>query len=181
MKTTSRLIAKTFIIGIIAVAIISIAGIMLMSRTSVVLQGTIEATEIRISGKLPGRIDTFWVTEGEMVSKGDTLVGINSPEARAKLQQASAMKDVAAFQNQKVDEGTRLQIIRTAEELWNKSQSDLQLATTTYRRIGNLYADSVVSAQQFDEAEALYKAAVAAERAAHQQYLLAKDGAQKQD
>ena len=181
MKTTSRLIAKTFIIGIIAVAIISIAGIMLMSRTPVVLQGTIEATEIRISGKLPGRIDTFWVAEGEMVSKGDTLVGINSPEARAKLQQASAMKDVAAFQNQKVDEGTRLQIIRTAEELWNKSQSDLQLATTTYRRISNLYADSVVSAQQFDEAEALYKAAVAAERAAHQQYLLAKDGAQKQD
>ena len=96
MKTTSRLIAKTFIIGIIAVAIISIAGIMLMSRTPVVLQGTIEATEIRISGKLPGRIDTFWVAEGEMVSKGDTLVGINSPEARAKLQQASAMKDVAA-------------------------------------------------------------------------------------
>ena len=33
----------------------------------------------------------------------------------------------------------------------------------------------------FDETEALYKAAVAAERAAHQEYLLAKDGAQKQD
>ena len=91
------------------------------------------------------------------------------------------MKDVAAFQNEKVDEGTRLQIIRTAEELWNKSKSDLQLAQTTYQRIERLYQDSVVSAQRYDEVNAIYKAAIAAERAAHQQYLLAKAGAQKQD
>lgn len=181
MKTNNKLLAKTFIIGIGLVALISIVGIMLMSRSPIVLQGTIEATEIRISGKLPGRVDSIWVAEGASVKRGDTLVSINSPEAQAKLQQASAMKDVAMFQNQKVDEGTRVQIIRTAQELWNKSQSDLQLASTTYRRISNLYADSVVSAQQFDEAEAVYKAAVAAERAAHQQYLLARDGAQKQD
>lgn len=181
MKTNNKLLAKTFIVGVCLTALISIIGIMLMSRSPIVFQGTIEATEIRISGKLPGRVDSIWVAEGASVKRGDTLVSINSPEAQAKLQQASAMKDVAMFQNQKVDEGTRVQIIRTAQELWNKSQSDLQLATTTYRRISNLYADSVVSAQQFDEAEAIYKAAVAAERAAHQQYLLAKDGAQKQD
>ena len=181
MEIKNKLLAKAFIIGLTLVVVISIFGIATMSRKQVILQGQIEANEIRISGKLPGRVDTFWVAEGEMVSKGDTLVGINSPEARAKLQQASALKDVAAFQNEKVDEGTRMQIIRTAEELWNKSKSDLQLAATTYQRIRNLYADSVVSAQQFDETEALYKAAVAAERAAHQEYLLAKDGAQKQD
>ena len=91
------------------------------------------------------------------------------------------MENVAKFQNEKIDEGTRYQIIRTAEELWNKSRTDLQLASTTYQRIQALYKDSVVSAQRYDEAEALYKVAIAAERAAHQQYLLAKAGAQKQD
>ena len=35
--------------------------------------------------------------------------------------------------------------------------------------------------ERYDEAEALYKVAIAAEQAAHQQYLLAKAGAQKQD
>lgn len=39
----------------------------------------------------------------------------------------------------------------------------------------------MVSAQRYDEAEALYKVALSAERATYQQYLLAKDGAQKQD
>ena len=181
MRVNNRLLSRAFVIGLLAIVVISLIGIIGMSRTQVVLQGQIEATEIRISGKLPGRVDTFLVSEGQWVKRGDTLVGISSPEAYAKLQQASAMESVAKYQNEKIDEGTRLQIIRTAEELWNKSKTDLQLAETTYRRIRALYQDSVVSAQRYDEAEALYKVAIAAERASHQQYLLAKAGAQKQD
>ena len=181
MKINHKVLSKAFVIGLVAVVVISLIGILTMSRSHVVLQGQIEATEIRISGKLPGRVDTFFVAEGQAVNRGDTLVGISSPEAWAKLQQANAMENVAKFQNEKIDEGTRLQIIRTAEELWNKSKTDLQLAKSTFQRIQALYKDSVVSAQRYDEVEALYQSAIAAERAAHQQYLLAKAGAQKQD
>ena len=181
MKRVHNVLSKAFVIGLVAVVVISLIGILTMSRTHVVLQGQIEATEIRISGKLPGRVDTFFVAEGQAVKRGDTLVGISSPEAWAKLQQANAMENVAKFQNEKIDEGTRLQIIRTAEELWNKSKTDLQLAKSTFQRIQALYKDSVVSAQRYDEVEALYQSAIAAERATHQQYLLAKAGAQKQD
>ena len=181
MKKDHNVLSKVFVIGLVAVVVISLIGILTMSRSHVVLQGQIEATEIRISGKLPGRVDTFFVAEGQAVNRGDTLVGISSPEAWAKLQQANAMENVAKFQNEKIDEGTRLQIIRTTEELWNKSKTDLQLAKSTFQRIQALYKDSVVSAQRYDEVEALYQSAIAAERAAHQQYLLAKAGAQKQD
>ena len=181
MKIDHKVLSKAFVIGLVAIVFISLIGILTMSRSHVVLQGQIEATEIRISGKLPGRVDTFLIAEGQSVKRGDTLVGISSPEAYAKLQQANAMENVAKYQNEKIDEGTRYQIIRTAEEIWNKSKTDLQLATTTYQRIQALFKDSVVSAQRYDEAEALYKVAIAAERAAHQQYLLAKAGAQKQD
>lgn len=181
MKINHKVLSKAFVIGLVAIVVISLIGILTMSRSHVVLQGQIEATEIRISGKLPGRVDTFFVAEGQSVKRGDTLVGISSPEAWAKLQQANAMENVAKFQNEKIDEGTRLQIIRTAEELWNKSKTDLQLAKSTFQRIQALYKDSVVSAQRYDEVEALYQSAIAAERATHQQYLLAKAGAQKQD
>ena len=181
MKINHKVLSKAFVIGLVAIVVISLIGILTMSRSHVMLQGQIEATEIRISGKLPGRVDTFFVAEGQTVKRGDTLVGISSPEAWAKLQQANAMENVAKFQNEKIDEGTRLQIIRTAEELWNKSKTDLQLAKSTFQRIQALYKDSVVSTQRYDEVEALYQSAIAAERAAHQQYLLAKAGAQKQD
>lgn len=181
MDKTKRYLSIAFVAVLVIVVIISILGMLLLGKKPVILQGQIEATEIRISGKLPGRIDTFLVKEGQNVRQGDTLVVINSPEAEAKYQQANAMEDVAVYQREKVDEGTRKQIINSALQLWNKAKSDLQLATVTYRRINNLYKDSVVTSQRRDEVEALYKAAVANEKAAHNQYLLARDGAQKQD
>ena len=93
----------------------------------------------------------------------------------------NAFENIARFQNQKVDEGTRKQIIATVQQLWNKSKSDLELAKTTYNRIEALYKDSVVSSQRRDEVKALYDAAVAGERAAWNQYQMALDGAQIQD
>lgn len=181
MDKTKKYLAVSFIVVLIAVIIISTIGMILLGKKPVILQGQIEATEIRISGKLPGRIDTFLVKEGQNVRAGDTLVVINSPEAEAKYQQVNALEDVARLQNEKIDRGTRKQIVATAEQLWNKAKSDLQLAKTTYRRIEALYQDSVVTSQRRDEVKAMYESAVAAEKAAWNQYQLAKSGAQVQD
>ena len=79
MNINYKTISITFIVILIVTVVVSIIGMLLMSRQPMVLQGQIEATEIRISGKLPGRIDSFLVEEGEWVKAGDTLVVINSP------------------------------------------------------------------------------------------------------
>lgn len=181
MDRTKKYLITAFISVLIIVALISFLGMILLGNKPTILQGQIEATEIRISGKLPGRIDTFLVKEGQNVSAGDTLVIINSPEARAKYEQVNALENVAKYQKQKIDEGTRSQIIETMFQIWSKAKSDLQLAKTTYDRILTLYKDSVVTSQRKDEVEAIYKAAIANEKAAYQQYLMALDGAQKQD
>lgn len=181
MEKQQKWLAQAFGVILAVAAIVSIAGIVAMSGKPVVLQGQVEATEIRISGKLPGRIDSFYVSEGEAVRAGDTLVRINSPEATAKFRQVNALEDVAEYQNRKVDGGTRIQLVRSAEEFWNKTKSDLALAETTCRRITALWQDSVVSSQRRDEAEALRQSALAAEQMAHQQYLLALEGVQPED
>lgn len=170
-----------FIIVLIAVVLFTAIGMILMHKQPLVLQGQVEATEIRISGKLPGRIDTFLIREGDWVKRGDTLVVINSPTVEAKYRQVDALEQVAILQNKKIDAGTRRQIIATAKQLWNKSKIDLALAKTTYERILTLYKDSVVTSQRKDEVEALYQSAVAAERAAYEQYQMAVDGAQSED
>ena len=181
MNINNKTISITFIVILIVTVVVSIIGMLLMSQQPMALQGQIEATEIRISGKLPGRIDSFLVEEGEWVKAGDTLVVINSPTIEAKYRQVNALEQVAQEQNKKIDAGTRRQIIATARQLWNKTQSDLTLAQTTYRRVLTLYKDSVVTEQRKDEVEAMYKAAQAAERAAYQQYQMAVDGAQSED
>ena len=87
---------------------------------------------------------------------------INSPEIVAKYDQVDAIKNAAVYENQKIEEGTRKQIVESAYQLWMKSKSDLELATTTYNRISSLYRDSVVTSQRKDETEAIYKAALPA-------------------
>ena len=181
MNISNKTISIAFIVVLIVTVGVSVIGMSLMSRQPMVLQGQVEATEIRISGKLPGRVDSFLVQEGDWVKVGDTLVVINSPTIEAKYRQVNALEQVAQEQNKKIDAGTRRQIIATALQLWNKTQSDLTLAQTTYQRILTLYKDSVVTSQRKDEVEAMYKAAQAAERAAYQQYQMAVDGAQSED
>ena len=83
MNISNKTISIAFIVVLIVTVGVSVIGMSLMSRQPMVLQGQVEATEIRISGKLPGRVDSFLVQEGDWVKAGDTLVVINSPTAVA--------------------------------------------------------------------------------------------------
>ena len=166
---------------VVIAAIISIFGMILYNDSPQVLQGEVECTQIKISGKLLGRIDKFYISEGSFVKAGDTLVMINSPETDALMQTASAMKDVAAYENIKVDKGAREQITASLKEAWLAAQSQANLAASTNGRIERLYLDSVVTLQRKEEAYALYQAALAAEKAARYQYEMALEGAQRED
>ncbi len=181
MDKSKKYIAIAFIAVLILVIIITTIGILTLDNQLEPIQGQVEATEIRISGKILGRIDHYYVKEGQNVQKGDTLVLINSPEAQAKYNQVNALGEVAIYENQKVKEGTRSEITETARQLWIKTKSDLDLAQVTYYRIENLYRDSVVTEQHRDETYALYRAAQAAERAAFQQYQMAIEGPRVED
>ncbi len=152
-----------------------------MKEKDIVLQGQIEAEEYNISGLLPGRIEKVYVKKGESVSKGDTLIHIISQEVIAEYEAQKALENAASLQSNKIEAGSRKELVSIAKELWDGTKADLKLAKTTYNRIRALYEDSIVSKQRRDEAEAIYKSALAAERAAYYQYQIAVEGAQEQD
>ena len=152
-----------------------------MKEKDIVLQGQIEAEEYNISGLLPGRIENIYVKKGQYVEKGDTLIHVISKEVIAEYEAQKSLENAATLQSEKIDSGSRKELVSIAKELWDGTKADLNLAKTTYERISALYEDSIVSLQRRDEAEAIYKSALAAERAAYYQYKLAVDGAQEQD
>lgn len=166
---------------VFAVAVLAIIGFLFINKPAEILQGQAEATSVRVSGKLPGRILEFYVTEGQMVHKGDTLVHIHSSLAEAKMEQARSMEDAASALNKKVDSGPRPQIVQSALEVWKQAQAAEEIAAKTNKRMEALYADGVISAQKRDEAQAAYQAATAASAAARSQYELAKIGPQSED
>lgn len=166
---------------LLVIIVLGIIGYFASKPKEIILQGSAEATEYRVSGKVPGRIEAFLYKEGDRVVKGDTLVLIDSPEVRAKLAQANAAHSVAQAQNRKAVKGAREELVQGAYEMWQKALVGVDIAKKSYDRIQNLYKKEVVSAQKRDEAEALYNSAVATEKAARAQYDMAKNGAQEED
>ena len=166
---------------VLAVAILAIIGFLFINKPAEILQGQAEATSVRVSGKLPGRVTEFFVKEGDMVHKGDTLVHIHSSLVEAKLEQARAMETAAQAVDRKVDAGTRKQIIQSAYDVWQQAQAAVGITRKTYDRMQNLYSEGVMSEQKRDEAKAAYDAAVAGAAAAKSQYELAREGAQSED
>lgn len=170
-----------FIILLSVVILITLIGVFALRKQPLILQGEAEATEVRVSGKLPGRILELRYKEGMPVQKGDTLVIIDSPEINAKLMQAQAAEDAAQAQNAKAIKGARSEQITGAYEQWQKALVGVDLAKKSYDRVQNLFDKGVMPAQKRDEAKANYDAAVATAKAAKSQYDMAKNGAENED
>ena len=166
---------------IVIIVILALIGLFMLKPEPAIIQGQAEATQVRVSGKLPGRVVEFMVEEGQSVRKGDTVVHIYSSLLEAKMFQAAAMENAAQAQNEKVDRGTRIEILNAARDMWNQAEAGLTIAKKTYERMQALYEKGVISAQKRDEAEAAYKSMQATERAARSQYEMAKKGAQQED
>lgn len=170
-------------IGIIAILMVLIAsaGFIFFGEKEDIITGQVEVDEIRIAGKVPGRIAEFLVEEGQSVKEGDTLVRIYSPEVLAKLEQAEAAKAAAEAQNQKAIAGARKEQKEGAYELWQKAKAGIEVAEKSFARVEKLFKEGVVPAQKYDEVLAQLKAMQATERAARSQYDMAINGAQRED
>lgn len=112
------------------------------------VQGIMQADEVRVSLKTTGRVVTLYAHEGDRVHKGQVLATITSPEIDAALAQ-----------------------LRRAEAADTLAQS-------TWRRVQALYKSGVLPAQKRDEALANARAAADAVNAARSTPATLADGAQ---
>lgn len=177
----NKLLMVAMGVMVVICIVLAILGFCFLNKPQNIVEGQADATSIRISGKLPGRVVKLYVHEGDQVKAGDTLVHIHSSLADAKLMQAEGMETVARTQNQKIDAGTRSQIIQAARDMVTQAEAAVSITKKTYTRMENLFKEGVISEQKRDEAKAAYDAAVAAHQAAKSQLSLAQAGAQRED
>lgn len=183
MKEEKKVSGKVLMFtGIVVIVfLVAVFGFIFWEPVPEVIQGEAEATEVRISGKVPGRIEKFLVNEGDRVKKGDTVAILDSPEVMAKYNQAQAAEEAAQALSNKAQKGAREEQKAMAFQTWKKAQAALEVAKKSYERVRKLYEGEVMSAQKLDEAEANYKAMLATEQAAKAQYEMARNGAEKED
>ena len=180
-KKQHRNIILAITIFNICVLVVVLIGVFATDEGSEPIQGEVEVTEYRVSGKVPGRIVELRVQEGDHVEVGDTLAIIDAPELRAKLEQAQGAEGAAAALEQKARNGAREEQIRGAYEQWQQAKAGREIAEKSYQRVEHLFKEGVMSEQKRDEAYAAYKAAEAREKAAQSQYDMAVNGAREED
>lgn len=144
-------------------------------------QGIIEATDVDINSKVPGKIGSVNTTEGQEVKEGDLIAVIDSKELTAKKEQAIAVVAAAKGQFdaaqsqvnaansvlQKAQNGARTQEIAQAQAYY-----DLMLKT--YQRVNELYEKDAIPVQKRDEVKAQLDIA-------QQKLEMAKEGARVED
>jgi HlyD family secretion protein len=178
-QNSNMLLAFLTLLGIILV--VAIVGFFMLHKGPEIVQGEVDVNEFRVSSKVPGRLLRLLVQEGDAVHVGDTVAVLEAPDVQAKLEQAQAAQTAAEAQNQKAINGTRREQIQGAYEMWQKAKAGVEIAKKSYVRIRNLNIEGVIPAQKLDEAVAQRNAAIATERAAHSQYTMAVNGAQRED
>ncbi len=178
-QNSNMLLAFITLLGVIG--IVALIGFFMLRKGPEIIQGQADATEYRVSSKVPGRILEFRVKKGDKVKAGDTLAILEAPDVAAKMVQAQAAEAAAQAQNQKAIKGARSEQIQTAYEMWQKAKAGVEISLKSYKRVKNLFEQGVMSAQKMDELTAQRDAAIATEKAAHSQYQMAKNGAERED
>ncbi|SFL69858.1 HlyD family secretion protein [Pelosinus propionicus] len=156
-----------------------VAYILLVSLISIILGGCstatvakevwgrAEAKEVDVNSKIPGRVLTLMVKEGDHVTKGQILARIDSRDIAAKANEAQAAIKAVAAQVSQASTATSLQsqtaeaTVDAAQAQLSKAASDLTLAETDYKRFKKLVESGSVSRQLYDTYNARYEAAQA--------------------
>ena len=120
-QNSNMLLAFLTLLGVIA--LVALVGFFMLRKGPEIIQGQAEATEYRVSSKVPGRILELKVKKGEQVKAGDTLAILEAPDILAKMAQAQAAEAAAQAQNEKAIKGARSEQIQAAYEMLQKAKA----------------------------------------------------------
>lgn len=125
------------------------------------IEGKTRKELVTFAPKVTGRILEIYVEEGQTVKAGDTLAKLDVPEVSAKIAQAKGATSAAKAQAQMARNGATSDQMRQLRAKQKGLQEQYQYAQKAYNRARNMYRDSLLSPQNYDEAFAKYQGAKA--------------------
>ena len=136
--------------------------------------GTIESTNITVSSRTAGNIQTINFNEGAKVNAGDTILIIDHELLDIQLRQAIASKNVTDAQLRLMLSGARKEDINQAEQNLNQAKINYETAEKDKQRMKNLYDSHSITQKQYEDATARYELMNAQYKAAQDNYTKVK-------
>ncbi|MCJ2185731.1 HlyD family secretion protein [Novosphingobium beihaiensis] len=177
---------KTWIVRGAIIAAVVVAGMALWSFLKpsglpegiVSGNGRIEATEIDISAKTPGRIKDIIAEEGQLVKAGDVVAHMDTDSLHAQLSEAEAQLAQAtnAIRIAEAQVVQRQSERSAAQATVRQREAELSAARKRFRRSETLAQEGATPVQERDDNEAAVEGAQAAVEAARAQFASANAG-----
>lgn len=123
------------------------------------LEGKIKRDAITVTTKVPGRVAELRVREGDEVQRGDTLAILDVPEVDAKIAQAQGAVRSAAAQYDMAQRGATANQLKQLQAKHDALKEQYAFAQKSFARVEAMFADSLISPQSYDEAQAKFQGA----------------------
>lgn len=138
--------------------------------------GRLEATEIDVATRVPGRLIEVLVDEGEFVEPGQVVARMDSATLEAELSQAEAQRRRSenALETARAMAALRESELTAAEAVVVQRRAELDAARKRYERAASLVERNAISRQQFDDSLAAWQSQQAALASADAQVLSAR-------
>ena len=164
-----QLRTMALVVTVVLVTVLIVMGWMRLSPSDpgdgfVSGNGRIEATEIDVATKLPGRVEAVLVREGDFVSAGQPL-------AKMQIEVLQAQRDEAEAGRQQAEHGVtaaeaqvalRLSDVAAGEALIAQREAELDAAQRRLTRSETLSREGASSVQELDDDRARMRGAAAA-------------------
>jgi len=126
--------------------------------------GRIEATEIDVATKLPGRIADVLADEGDFVTAGQVVAHMDTESLAAQLREAKARLGMtkSAVETARSTLTQRRSEKAAAESVVAQREADLDLATRDFGRARQLLSKNAIAQGDFDIAQSKFYSAKAA-------------------
>jgi len=118
--------------------------------------GLVDASEVDVASKIPGRVKSLTVREGDTVQEGQELVIIDSQEVLAKIDQVSAGLDAAQAKLALARKGARREERDAALRQLDAARHQVELARKNFERVSSLLASGAAAQAQMDDAQSKY-------------------------
>ncbi len=121
--------------------------------------GNIEATEVTVSSKSAGQIQSISVDEGANVKEGETLVRLDHSLLDVQLRQSQALIEQSEAQLRLLQSGAREEDISIAIKQVELAEINLQQAKEDRDRFALLLESNTITRKQFDDAATKFEQA----------------------
>ena len=150
------------------------------------VSGYVEATEVRVSSEVGGRVVEQLAEEGKRINAGDILARLDTADAQLAIRRTEAERDQAAAQLNLLRAGARREDVQQARAQADSARADiaaaqaeLEAASADLKRFEALLQSNAGSRKQRDDAATRMQVATSRVEAARERARAADEGVAK--